>query len=942
MNQKFLNNLAEEVYRSYNSSLQNVCIVFPSRRAGTFFREQLKDMIEKPVWALQIFDLESFISELSPFKIEEKLVLIFELFEVYRKHIPGESFDKFYPWGEMILGDFDAIDKFLVPAKTIFRIIREQKELDESFEFNFGDYELFCAFWKTFSSRDLTENQKDFLKTWEILGKVYDEFRSRLLERNIGYEGMAYRKIYEDIRTNKLDLKWDKIIFAGFNSLNAAETGILNELLKQNKAQIFWDSDSYYINDNHQEAGNFIRKNFAALSDTDPKWIDSNLISEEIKNIKITGAPFRASQAKALAGELQKLIQENNIAGTAIVLPDESMLMPLVHSMPSEIESYNVTMGFPFKSTPLFSLIEILKSLQKNKKGTADKPVFYHKDAVALLNHPYIRNIDEDHTQLLSAKINSANIIYVSSAQLQNTSKEIYSVIFKAVEGTGNIILYLRNIIDRLNMLFIDSSSINNEFDREYIYNLEKQLNRLTDIIVRNKTQIEGDTFWNLLVEILLTSKIPFSGEPINDLQVMGLLETRSLDFENVFILNVNEGVLPKGDTSSSFIPFNLRKAFRMPTFEDDDSIAAYYFYRLIQRAKNVYLFYNTESGNLSTGEKSRFIMQIESELAAANKNINVTGGILDIPAVLIPIKEISVDKDNEVIKKLLEFKGFSATALTSYITCPLKFYLERIARLREDENVEEFFSGATFGNIFHEVMHILYSGHKNKKINPEDIDLLREKLNSKFEQILEQAFITLNEERAFVSELQGKNLLYKGIIKKLAEKILEIDAKNAPFEITEIENKYDLPLGFKTNNAEYNINLHGRIDRVDLRKGIVYVLDYKTGKVTSKPFKEETIENLFTDPEYKEYFQTLFYSLLYTRVKKQNKIIAGLYPLRNISGGIRYLLDEFLPPQLINTFETGLRNLLTEIFDKNTPFKQTEDINRCKYCAYKGICRRD
>jgi hypothetical protein len=939
MTQHFLDKLAEEILSKRSLELSKLCVVFPSVRAGLFFKKFLSSKLEKPAWAPEILGIKDFVNRLSPLAIEDKIILIFELYEVYKQHIKGESFDSFYPWGNMILDDFDDIDKNLVPPDEIFRIIKETRELEETFEMTFGDFDEFRKFWRSFSSQDLSENQRDFLKTWEILGLVYKEFRQRLSEKNIAYEGMAYRKIYVNIRTNKTDIKWDKIIFAGFNALNKAEEGIIRELTRLGKAETYWDADKYYAGDPKQEAGSFLRNAFRNLEIKKPNWIVSTL-SEDAKKITVIGAPLQSGQVKALGAELRKLNQISSeiTDSTAVVLPDERLLIPLLHSIPEEIGSFNVTMGYPIKDTPIYSFVEALKKLQKNKKGKKTSTVFYHKDVTEVLMHPYIKSAAPKISNELVDRIRERNIIYVPADMLNSENDILHSTVFTYVDSVKGTIDYLEKVLSYCSSK-LESSQ---ELDKEYFFIFFTQLNRLSDIISKYPQEIKTETFWKILSEVLTNVRIPFSGEPLKGLQIMGVLETRSIDFDNVFILSMNEGIMPKGNTHSSFIPFHLRKAFRLPTFEDEDAISAYYFYRLIQKAKNIFLFYNTEPGDFAAGEKSRFILQLESELAKNNKNISFEELILDIPAPATKKIEIKIIKDNEIIEKLRSIGKFSATSLTSFISCSLKFYLERIARLKEEEDIEEFFGGATFGKIFHEVMKVLYNNYAGKIISKDDFAALNKLLDNEFDPILEEAFKEADKARELAGELQGKNLLYKGIMQKLAKKILENDEIDAPFKVIDLEEQYLRDIEITVNGRKEKLILNGRIDRVDERKNKTRIIDYKTGRVTSRKINENNFGLMFADPEYKEYFQTHFYALLYNAAHPEKVIMPGIYPLRNIGEGIRYVSEGELTTETINKFEAGLKVLLSSLFDAEKPFIQTENEEHCRFCAFRSICYRD
>lgn len=948
MKQPFLDKLADEVVSTYKSNMQELCFVFPSKRAGIFFKKFLSQKLTKPVWAPDIFSIEEFIQKLSPYRPADKLVLIFELFETYKHHGEDQSFDMFYPWGEMMLKDFDEIDKNLVSGKDIFKIVRELREVEEELNFNIDDIEQFSSFWKTFSNRDLSSIQNEFIKTWQVLGKVYDDFRKRLAEKNIAYDGMAFRKLYEEIKKGSFTIPWGKIIFAGFHLLTKSEEGIIKELLRKGKAEIYWDADEYYINDSRQEAGELLRKNFKNLKIDSPKWIGKSLTADK-KSVKITGAPLLAGQAKALGNELKKILSNNNSSfeNTAIVLPDESLLIPVLNSLPAEIDSLNVTMGFPLKSSSLYNLFQILKKLQKNKKSGKNCVVFYHKDVMQLLLHPYVKFNDPVYIYDTVNDIKKNNIIYVSKNRIENEDKthpEILDILFKDVSTAEEIQNYLYEIISYISGKFERSGSAITKFELEFFYALFEQLNRLKDIISSYSGVMTGETYWRLLDEVLRTSRIPLTGEPLKGVQVMGLLETRALDFENVFILSLNEGIMPRGVVQNSFIPYNIRKAFRLPTYDEEDSLPAYYFYRLLTGAKSVHLFYNTEVDVFASGEISRFLLQVEDELAKY-ENINCTHTIISTEIEKPFRKEISVAKTPGIIEKLSGI-SYSPSDLNNYISCKLKFYMKKIARLDEEEEIEEFFGPATFGSILHNIAEIIYKEHEGKTFTKEIIESIREKLNNNYDSVLKQAFEKINSLKELDTDLQGKNLLLKNIIRTLVNKILDSDLTNLPFKILNLELKIEDIININQNGKAIPIGLRGRIDRVEEKDGIPTIIDYKTGifkpKNDSNASSDEYFDTIISDPEYKEYFQAYFYAYSYFKSDGRKKIKIAIYPVKKISEGLAYLTEEPVTEENIAGFEKKLMKLFEELLNAEIPFFQTEDIKRCRFCAYKSICYRE
>lgn len=943
----FLEILAGEILKIHSEKLSELCIVFPSRRAGVFFKRMLSEKISKPLWAPAVIGIQDLIAELSPYHIAEKLTLLFELYESYTTEAGEESFDRFYPWGQMLLKDFDDIDRNLVNSDYLFRILREHKEVEEEFDFSPADSEAFRKFWKTFSNKSLTELQTDFINTWGIIGKVYHTFRKKLIERNVCYEGMAYRRIYELLKENKLPVSYDKIIFAGFNQLNKAEELIISGLVKMNKAELYWDADEYYVSDAAMEAGKFLRQNFVKMKDGSPKWISKDLNSGK-KEINIVGAVLQGGQAKALGGLLEN-INNDESENTAIILPDESMLLPVLHSIPKNIKTLNITMGYSLRYSLLYSFIFSLKNLQKNKKGKGDKPVFYYKNCEEILSHPYLKMIAADKCFAVLNDIRHKNIIYLSAKRIINIAgggEDLFSRVFTAINSPGAVITYVKQLLSGIAGIIEDKSSAL-MFEKEFFFSVFKELNNLESIGNIYDNIAESETMWNLLTEIMDNIRIPFTGEPLKGLQVMGLLETRALDFDNVYILSMNEGTVPQSGRGGSYIPYHLRKAFGMPVYEDDDAAFAYYFYRLIGKAKKVTLLYNTETSGLVSGEKSRFILQVTSELAAGNKNIKVNEFMFQPPLLLQSEKDIVINKPPEMVEYLANLT-YSATALSNYIACSLRFYFLKTAALKKEESVEEAFSGASFGSLLHEIMKQLYGVNKSKTITADDIKLIKENIKNNFDSIWENACSEIPELKEFSKELFGKNLLFKNVIKKLVGIILENDSAEAPVKIIDIEGALDNSIEVTSNGNKYSIKLTGRLDRVEEKNGITRIIDYKTGSFTMKRQNKNTVDEyynyVFSDPDYKESFQQYFYALLYAEANPGAKINAGIYPLRAAGRGIEFYEGGggYIANEKFEAFKNKLTSLFSELLNTAIPFRKTDDTERCVYCDFKSICYRE
>ncbi|HLG34571.1 MAG TPA: PD-(D/E)XK nuclease family protein [Bacteroidia bacterium] len=792
-----------------------------------------------------------------------------------------------------------------------------------------------------FFAREQSTVKKEFSELWNKLFVIYSDFQKILSEKNLAYEGMAYRLAAEKMSDAEFinTIKEKYFVFAGFYALSASEEKIIHALRDKSRAELFWDSDEYYFNNPTHEAGHFLRSN-SLISGNNFNWNENNL-SEAKKNIRIIGIPLQVGQAKA-AGMITKNIFKENLPGiaeerTAIVLPDERMLLPVLHSLPPETQRFNITMGYPVSQSPLFSLMEALFNLHKHGKGEKDKLLFYHRDVKEILLHPFITSLDKDDTGKLFHEIEKVEYVYVPASVLVDINAPAYrKIIFRQDNSIENIFSSLTSLLELL-LLNTETAESFSSLDVECIAGFYSRLTRLREIVARRMPQIESGTLWNLILEDIGALKIPFSGEPLNGLQVMGFLETRALDFENVILLNLNEGTPPSSSRHGSFIPFVLRKSFGLPVFTEQDAISSYHFYRLLQRAKNIYLLYDTEVKKLATGEKSRFILQLTHEL---KDKANITEELITTPVHLRDVEPIVVKKDTDVMKLLDRFfkaddkanasNSFSTSKLLCYINCPLQFYFRYVAGLKQAEDMTDEIDEKTFGTLLHESMKSLYGG----------IKILDEKIIAQLKEEVSKTVsgVFAAEIPQKAATLYGKNLLMKRAVEELTAKILDADIKQVPIEILFLEKNIYTPFSV---SEKKNVTLYGIIDRADKINGVSRVVDYKSGRVNSLKYKD--VEELFTGTEKKELFQLMFYVLLFASVSGGELPAAGIYVLREIAGGAQYLNDSSLPlaEDKVSEFKSRLSQLIAEITDSRIPFAQTEDIDRCTYCEFKDICMR-
>ena len=960
----FLAELSEQLYQQYKDNLQEVTLVFPNRRAGIFFRKYLSQHIEKPVWAPQILSIDDFVKSMSGLQGADQLTLLFILYDAYTKASPKqETFDQFYYWGEMLLGDFDDIDKYMVRAADLFVDLKNQKDIEEHFHYLTEDQvRIIRKFWSSFSDKP-SRHQEDFLKIWNILERVYGQFRAQLAEERIGYDGMIFREVAERIVKDDFVYEGRQVVFAGFNALTKAEEVIIAAMLEKAGAAMYWDMDRYYFHDDDQEAGHFLRRyaRHKVFGKTFPANVPDNFLRED-KQIEMVGVPLAVGQAKLL-GEILHNGEKGLPERTAIVLPDEQMLFPVLHALPEAFEDINITMGYPLKDTSLNGFLEHILDLQQHVQASKSGNVtFYHVQVVSLLKHPYFLYFNPERANAIIKDIESANITRVPLEGFPNEG--LYGKVFQQVKEAEEVFDYLLEILGLLHLTMKNGEESDKavSMEQEYIYHFYTQLKRLREIAAEREVVLTMPTFLKLFRQIVHGLKLPFSGEPLNGLQVMGVLETRNLDFDNVYILSMNEGNFPPGISQSSFIPFNLRKGYGLPTYEHQDAIYAYSFYRLLQRAKKVVLFYNTESGIKTGGEMSRFLYQLQYEAP-----IQIQERVLSNPIKVPAPKPITIAKDERILNALAAYcvgsagqnRKLTPSAFNTYLDCRLKFYFRYVVRMFESDSMQEEIDAPTFGNLFHAMMEKFYKsicerkGHK--RIEPEDLDddlLLSASLDAAFG---EHYHWQGPEDVQF----EGRNLIVRDIILKMGKRILKNDQAYAPFEILRIEDSKD-PFGIEvpisTGLGEKRVRIKGIIDRVDLKNGVVRVLDYKTGKDDKRFDNVPALFDRNNKKRNKAAMQTLMYSLLYAENEADHGhvVTPGLYNVRELfSAGFDVHLmqrDEVIKRSatplidargLLPEVKSEMRKLLEEVFDPEVSFDQTDNLRICGYCPYAGICHR-
>ncbi len=961
----YLKTLAEQVFKDHKDNLDQVTLVFPNRRAGLFFRQYLSESLDKPIWSPTIISFEDFVKQMSPLQPLDKLSLIFRLFKTYQKFNPiKEDFEQFYYWGEMLLKDFEEIDKYLVDAKHLFANISRQKELDQVFDYLTEEQrKVILQFWERIHDHPSKEKEK-FIKIWDILFDVYSNFTGELKDVKLGYVGMLYKEVVRLIEIKTLKLTHNYVIFAGFNALTTSEEKIITWVIQQGRGRISWDIDHYYFKDERQEAGLFFRE-YAKRSTFEKSFVNaypeatpSNLIGSSAKNVTVTAVPVGISQAKIVGQQLSvQMSSSTNFENTVIVLPEEHLLFPVLSALPEEIAKINVTMGYPLNNTPLYSLFEHLIALQINLKRSKGTTYLPYRQVLGILKHPYIRQFNTALAQENVLEIEHYNTIFIHPEQLKQ-DQILYPLMFKAIDRSEQIFDYLLEI---LMVLSADDEQSDKQLEKEFNYQFFIQLNRLKEVSFEQGITLDHEAFLRLFRQLIQSLKIPFSGEPLKGLQIMGVLETRNLDFENVYVLSMNEGAFPASPKQHSFIPYNLRKGYSLPTFEHQDAMYGYLFYRLMQRAKNINLFYSTASTNGTVGEMSRYLQQIKYETGW-----DIDSYVLNNSIKLPEPKLIEITKNSQVLDSLKSYiieeskeaKRLTPSAINTYLDCKLKFYLRHLAKVREPDKIEDEIDPKVFGNILHNTMERLYQQFIGVKATREVTSTNFDYLYSELPKVVEWAFkkqYRIQENKPFTFE--GKNVLAKAMIVKFARRILSNDEKYAPFRILGLEAEeftMDFPIEIEGNSV--SVGLKGIIDRIDEKDGVIRVIDYKTGKDDKRVENMQSLFETNNTKRNKAAFQTIFYSMLYASdtPSMEQSLMPGIFNSKEMfdeSFDLRIKMKsedtkgKFVPVNdikpMLNEYSDGLTSIMQEIFSREIPFNQTSDEKICRTCPYTAICHR-
>ena len=959
----FLQQIASLFYQQYGAEVSRLAFVFPNRRTGLFFQKYLSEVADKPLFSPTILTINDLFVQLSGKQTADRINMLFMLYDIYVRHSGStETFDEFLYWGEMLLNDFDDVDKYMADARMLFTNVTDLREIEN--DFSFLDAEQIAAirtFWSSFYPKGDSPNQEEFLAVWKILYTLYNDLRDALAAEGRGYEGMIFREVVEQMEQNNCcDLPYTKVVFVGLNALSVAEERFLIQLQKRGIADFYWDYASDKVTDPNNKASYFVERNLKNFPSQYPLPAEEKVDTE----IEVIGIPSGIGQAKQVYTLLNELCKEDEMSPeealrTAIILPDEHLLIPVLNAIPEQIRRINVTMGYPLAGTPVASLMEYILALQKNVRYVDRQPVFYFRDVLPILNHRYISSTCPEIVNALVKDIAENNRIYISAADLGKT--DLLSVLFLPVTDVNTFSDYLINVLQELNKVMHalssgeeeeDATQRTNDLEQEFIFHYFTTVNRMKEIMQDAGIEMKIDTYFRLLKRVTDTITIPFRGEPLSGLQIMGVLETRALDFDQLIILSMNEGIFPLRKAANSFIPYNLRRGFGLPTYEHQDSVWAYHFYRLIYRASHVSLLYDTRSNGLQTGEVSRFVHQLHYhyEVPLQNKLVVYNVSSAKTPA-------LQVKKTDEVMQRLNAFhkggnRAISASAVNTYLDCPLKFYFSVVEGIQEEEEVSETIESNVFGSILHKVMEELYMPLCGKIVTADLLKAIKKDTIPTDVPVLTGAIARAFAEIFFMSDvvrpLTGQNFLIGEMIRKYVEKILERDSKLTPFRYIESERKINRLFTLGDNRTE--IQLKGFIDRIDEVRDAVRIIDYKSGSGTSVFTSVESLFDKEDKDRAKAVMQVFMYSWMLGAAPAGKTIQPGIYYMRTLfsdsfDASVSRRIERTKTEPVTDfsayseAFEGELRRCLDEIFGRETPFTQTTTEKACAWCPFKDIC---
>jgi hypothetical protein len=916
-NTSFLNKIAKVLIDDYSEKLSNTIVVLPNKRAKIFLIEALKKQVDTNILSPEIISIEEFIQDIASIRTIDPIELLFEFYEVYlsiSEKTNQQSFELFANWAKTLLQDFNEIDRYLLDPSHVLSYLKDIEDIKK---------------WgiEVENKTQLLENYIDF---WKLLPNYYQSLYNHLLNKRIGYQGLIYREAVNNLNHFSDSLKEKQFVFAGFNALNAAEERIIQHLIASDQAKIYWDVDQTFLYDPYHDGGLFVRRfkeSWKHYKSNPFEWIVDDF--SQSKNIQVIGTPKTIGQAKIAGSIIEKIIIQNpneTLDKVAIVLGEENMLVPLLYSLPSSVGALNITMGYSSKNNPAQILIAKLFKMHTNALSrNAKNYVLYYKDVLDILTHPLVEPYAK--TGAFVNVINQNNYTFITHHKLMElnpNSSDLFLLLFQKWEDGSMAVL--ETISNLLQTIKTNLSNDNEEekITKAFIYAIFKTINKLINYYSKHSHIDKIETLYAIYKQVIDLAEVSFEGEPLNGLQIMGVLESRVLDFETVIVTSMNEGKFPAGKSMNSFIPYDVKRELGLPTFKEKDAIYTYHFYHLLQRAKNIYLLYNTESEGLDAGEKSRFITQLEVEKQAKH---TLTHEIYNAVLPETAYQPIVVPKSELVMIRLKEIaeKGFSPSALTSYIRNPIDFYFQKILRISEVEEVEENIALNTLGTIIHETLEALYTPFIGKFLSESDIlgcfKLLETEVLKQFKLVYKEGEIK-----------KGRNFLAFEVAKRNVSNFLKVELESIKngdvIKILHLEKGCERILEYPS--LPFSIKIAGKVDRIEERNGVIRIIDYKTGKVEKTSVTLKSWKDLTKDIKNDKIIQVLAYAFMFENEANGKPIEAGIISFKNLkSGFLPFSFKEgkeettIINERILNDYLEQMVVLLNEVLDVEKPFEE-------------------
>lgn len=954
----FLKQVAHDLYNKTEGNFTKVAIVFPNKRASLFFNEYLAQESDCPIWSPTYVSISELFRQSSDLSIADPIKLVCDLYKVFQKATGSkETLDDFYFWGEMLIADFDDADKNMADTHALFSNLKDLNELMDNYDFlEEGQKEALSQFFHNFSINQVTELKLRFISMWNVLGDIYTEYKALLESQSIAYEGMLYRQVIEQLDVEALP--YNKYIFVGFNVLNKVEHTLFKKLNEAGKAMFYWDYDTFYLNKTPHEAGEFIRRNLRDFPSELPASFFDNL--NQPKEVTFIESPTENGQVRYLPQWIRENLTSQE-KETAVVLCNEALLQPVLHALPDNVKHINITMGFPLSQTPAYSFVNALMELHTSGYNPNNGRYLF-AEVISVLKHPYTRQLSPE-AEKLEQTLTRDNRFYPLPSELKQDN--VLELLFTPRRNNLDLCSMLSEALKEVAVIYQQQAASHSDaFDqlyRESLFKTYTLVNRFHTLIESKELNVQAGTFQRLLTRVMSSSSIPFHGEPAIGMQVMGVLETRNLDFRHLIMLSVNEGQLPKAGGDSSFIPYNLRKAFGMTTIDHKIAVYAYYFYRLMQRAEKVTLVYNTATDGINRGELSRFMLQfliewgypvLRKQLEAAQSPQDSTPIIIEkTPDVMERMKSVFDIRNNP--KALI-----SPSALNCYLDCPLKFYYKYVALLSAPDEVTADIDSAKFGSIFHYAAEHIYkdlTAH-GKLISKENLETLLKdevRLQTYVDNGFKELFFNLPQNEQ--PEYNGIQLINSAVIVKYIQQLLRNDLRYAPFTFVGSEQRIFENIEICTSTGDIQSRIGGIIDRIDSKGESLRIVDYKTGGDADTP---ANVQSLFIpDKKRSNYvFQTFLYASIVCkklREKNDSRLVAPalLYIHRAASENYSPVIQMGEPrkpkepvdnfAQYEGDFRENLKTLLEDIFNPDISFTQTEIEDKCAYCDFKALCKK-